>query len=61
MYIYGGYIVQEGAVLVLDLTGSVGITAVILIGITVNYDLRGSRHNRSNGSCGLCGSNRLSV
>ena len=42
MYIYGGYIVQVGTVLILDLTDSVGITAVILIGITVYYDLGSS-------------------
>ncbi len=47
MYIYGGNIVQIGSVLILDLTGSVGITAVILIGITVNYDLGCGSYYRS--------------
>ena len=49
MYIYGGHVVQISTVLILYLTGSVGITAVILIRITVYYDLRGSRYHRSNG------------
>jgi hypothetical protein len=59
MYIYGRYIVQISSVLILDLTGSVGITAVILIGITVYYDLGSagycsSRNNLLlNRSCGL--------
>lgn len=56
MYIYGGNIVQICSVLILDLTGSVGITAVILIGITVYYDLRCSldyRSSRLHGSCRL--------
>ena len=56
MYVYGRNIVQDAAVLILYSTGSVSITAVILIGITVNYDLRGSRYHRSNGlnlSCRL--------
>jgi len=61
MYVYGGHIVQISAVLILYLTGSVSITAVILVGITVNYYLRGSLYNWSYGSCGLCRSNRLSV
>ena len=47
MYIYGGNIVQICSVLILDLTGSVGITAVILIGITVNYDLGCGSYYRS--------------
>lgn len=46
MYIYGGNVVQDGAVLVLYLTGSVCITAVILVGITVNDDLGGSGNYR---------------
>ena len=58
MYIYGRYIVHDTAVLILYLTGSVGITAVILIGITVYYDLGSIHYCRSslllNGSCGLC-------
>ena len=61
MYIYGGNIVQIGSVLILDLTGSVGITAVILIGITVNYDLGCGSYYRSslnriglNRACLLC-------
>ena len=48
MYIYGGDIVQDRSVLILYLTGSVSITAVILIGITVNYDLGSSRYHRGN-------------
>ena len=47
MYIYGRYIVHDTAVLILYLTGSVGITAVILIGITVNYDLGCGSYYRS--------------
>ena len=57
MYIYGGNIVQESTVLILNLTGSVGITAVILIGITIHYDLRRCLYYRCcllNGSCRLC-------
>ena len=47
MYIYGRYVIKDRAVLILYLTGSVGITAVILIGITVNYDLGSGCNNRS--------------
>ena len=47
MYIYGRYIVQYGTVLILYLTGSISITAVILIGIAVHYDLRSSCYDRS--------------
>lgn len=64
MYVYGRHIVQITSVLILDLTGSVSITAVILIGITVNYDLGSAGYSCSrdnlllNRSCGLyiCGS-----
>jgi hypothetical protein len=48
MYIYGGDIVQDRSVLILYLTGSVSITAVILVGITVHYYLRRCLYN---GSC----------
>lgn len=47
MYINGRYVIKDGAVLILDLTGSVGITAVILVGITVNYYLGSGCNNRS--------------
>ncbi len=47
MDIYGRNVVQYGTVLILDLACSVSISAVILIGITVHYDLGGSRYNGS--------------
>lgn len=53
LHIYGvmdinsGDIIQNRTVLILNLAGSVSITAVILIRITVNYDLRCGCYNRS--------------
>jgi len=47
MYIYSRYVIQYGSVLILYLTGSISITAVILIGITVYYDLGGGGYDRS--------------
>ena len=36
---YGRYVIQYGSVLILHLAGAIGITAVILVRITVNNDL----------------------
>jgi hypothetical protein len=47
MNVDGRHIVQYRTILILYLAGSVSITAVILIGITVYYDLRSSLDYRS--------------
>jgi hypothetical protein len=47
MNVDGRHIVQYRTILILYLAGSVSITAIILIGITVYYDLRSSLDYRS--------------
>ena len=47
MNVDGRHIVQYRTILILYLAGSVSITAVILIGITVNYDLGCGSYYRS--------------